>query len=372
MITELKRTMRASLGVCVALTGIVAASASADSIDPIAYTDTLALGESVTIRKTVTVDEGAPTSGIVDVMFLIDTSGSMGAEINQAKAAANDILSGLAGFGNLSTGFGYYSEPGSVGVKHDLTTNTADAINNLNSINLYDGGVGGDFPEEGIHAVKEAAQGASWRPGSSRFIIALGDANFKESDGSTLADAKAALDTSGATFIGIDYGSNFAGMATNYDGGISGEELSDYSDGSIVSSSGLDSAALVADILAGVGSSFSDYTEVTVDDLGTAAPGVGVSVSCVSADTGSCVGGTAVGSYDRETTRTFEFDVTFTALAEGVHDFTVDGLVDGGSIAREIDKITVGGGSYEVPEPASLGLLSLGLLGMWGARRRKQ
>jgi len=368
MITEFKKTMRASLGVCVALTGVWAASASADSIDPIAYTDTLALGESVTIRKTVTVDEGAPTSGIVDVMFLIDTSGSMGAEINQAKAAANDILSGLAGFGNLSTGFGYYSEPGSVGVKHDLTMNTADAINNLNGINLGDGGNGGDFPEEGIHAVKEAALGASWRPGSSRFIIALGDATFKESDGSTLADAKAALDTSGATFIGIDYGN----MTTASWGGISAAELSDHSGGSIVSSSGLDSAALVADILAGVGSSFSDYTEVTVNDLGTAAPGVGVSVSCVSADTGSCVGDTAVGLYDRETTRTFEFDVTFTGLAEGVHDFTVDGLVDGGSIAREIDKITVGGGSYDVPEPASLGLLSLGLLGMWGARRRKQ
>ncbi|SFM70485.1 PEP-CTERM sorting domain-containing protein [Marinobacter pelagius] len=366
MFARMKKTVRVALGVCVASAGIWTASASADSIDPLSYEDTLAPGESVTIRKTVTVDEGAPSSGIVDVMFLIDTSGSMGAQINQAKAAAGDILNGLASFGDLATGFGYYSEPGSVGVKHDLTTDTATAISNLNGINLYDGGGGGDFPEEGIHATKEAALGASWRPGSSRFIIALGDATFKESDGSTLADAKDALDTSGATFIGIDYG----GMTSL--SGISVQELSDHSGGSIVSSSGLDTDDLVNDILAGVGDAFLNYSEVTVDDLGTSGPGVGVSVECVSADTGSCSGATATGSYDRSVARIFEFDVTFTGINSGVHDFTMDGLVDGASIARETDRITVTGEVSKVPEPGTLGLMGLGLLSMGAFRRRKQ
>ena len=363
MLAGTRNTARAGLGLCAAFAGLWTASASADSIDPLAYTDTLAPGESVTIRKTVTIDSGSPTSGIVDVMFLIDTSGSMGAEINQAKAAANDILNGLAGFGDLSTGFGYFSEPGSLGVKHDLTTDTAAAVANLGSISLNEGGGGGDFPEEGINAVKEAALGASWRPGSSRFIIALGDATFKESDGTTLADAKAALDTSGATFIGIDYG----GMTNVGWGGISAAELSDHSGGSIVSSSGLDTDDLVNDILAGVGDSFVNYSEVTVDDLGTAGAGVGIAVSCVSADSGTCSGATASGTYDRSVTRTFEFDVTFTGLLEGTHDFTMDGLVDGASVAREVDRITVTGDGTEVPEPGTLGLLSLGL-GLLGAR----
>ena len=36
-------------------------SAYADTIDPASYSDTLAVGESVTIRKTVTISEGTPT-----------------------------------------------------------------------------------------------------------------------------------------------------------------------------------------------------------------------------------------------------------------------------------------------------------------------
>lgn len=367
MFAGMRKSIRIGLGACVASAGIWTASAAADSIDPLSYEDTLAPGESVTIRKTVTVDEGAPTSGIVDVMFLIDTSGSMGAEINQAKAAAADILSGLAGFGDLATGVGYYSEPGSLGVKHDLTTDSTAAIANINGITLGEGGGGGDFPEEGIHATKEAALGASWRPGSSRFIIALGDATFKESDGTTLADAKAALDTSGATFIGIDYGN----MTTEAFGGISAGRLADHSGGSIVESSGLDTDDLVNDILAGVGDAFSTYSEVTVDDLGTSGSGVGVSVTCVSADTGSCSGATASGTYDRSVARMFEFDVTFTGLTSGVHDFTMSGLVDGASVARETDRITVTGDVSKVPEPATLGLMGLGLLGIGAFRRRK-
>jgi hypothetical protein len=106
---------------------------------------------------------------------------------------------------------------------------------------------------------------------------------------------------------------------------------------------------------------------VTVSDLGAGAPEIGVSVVCVSADTGSCVGDTAVGSYDRSVDRTFEFDVTFTRLAAGDKSFSTFALVDGGAVATESDRF---GGAADVPAPASLLLLGADWSGLGVARRR--
>jgi len=356
-------TMKKILGV-IALSAVawLPLNASADTIDPAFYATSLAVGESVTIRKSVTIEESGPTGGIIDVMFLIDTSGSMGAEITAAKNAASAIIAGLGSFGDVATGVGYYSEPGSEGVLHDLTTNSATAIANIGTISLGLGGGGGDFPEEGIHATAEAAANASWRPGSTRFIIALGDATFKESDGSTLASAQSALADAGVTFIGIDYGrmDSFSGIQPLL--------LADATGGSIIKASGLDISDLVDDITAGVSASLEEYSTVTVDDLGAGMPGVDVFVTCVSADIGACDDESAVGSFDRSVSRVFEFDVTFTGLVEGVYEFDTLALVDGGTVAIEEDTITVRATS--VPAPGALALFGLGLLSLLGIRRR--
>jgi len=361
----------------VVLTGFFVGTAVADDIDPASYTGTLAVGESITITKTVTIDD-APSSGILDVMFLIDTSGSMEDEIDAAKAAASSVLSGLAGFGDLAAGVGYYDEPGPGpgypdAIVSDLSTSADSTI--FSGITLSMGGGGADFPEEGIRSTTELALGATWRPGSTRFIIALGDATFKESDGFTEAGALAALDDKGITFIGIDCGRmTLAGVYPAYSYGdtieTNPQTLADATGGSILSSSGLDIDNLVTDIIAGVTASYSEYSTVTLDDLGAGMPGVGVSV--VATGDGA-VGDSYVGDFDLSDASEFMFDVTFTGLEEGVYDFATLALVDGGAVASEADHFTVvGDGEVPVPEPSTIILLGAGLVGLVTIRRKKK
>jgi hypothetical protein len=91
----------------------------------------------------------------------------------------------------------------------------------------------------------------------------------------------------------------------------------------------------------------------------------------MSADTGTCVGSDAVGTYDRSTDRTFEFDVTFTRMAAGDASFDTFALVDGGIVAREADRFPGDGGPAVVPLPAAGWLLIAGLGGLFAAKRRK-
>lgn len=331
-------------------------AAFADSISPISFSADLGVGESVTISKTVTVSAGGPTSALIDVVFLIDTSGSMGGAIAGAKAAAVDILNGLAAFGNLATGTGFYSEPGSDGLFRSLTTDTPTGLANINAITLGLGGGGGDFPEEGLNATKMAAEGSAWRAGSNRFIVALGDATFKASDGATEANTLAALTAADATFIGVD----FANMTNVGFGGISPAGLAAGTGGSIVASS-TGSGAIVSAILSAVSAAFGTYSVVDVDDLGGGAPYIDVTSVCTT------VGG-CTGSFDRSVEREFTFDVTFTRTAAGDHSFDTFALVDRGIVATERDTF---GGAGVVPEPSTVALLGLSLLGLVAVRRRR-
>lgn len=346
-------------------------SGFADSISPTSYSDSLAVGESVTIRKTVLVEASGPTDALIDIHFLIDTSGSMGGAIAGAKAAAVDIAADLAAFGDVASGVGVFSEqaslaiaaPGNV-INSDLTTVTATTLAAINAVTLGVPDGGGDFPERGQDAVKLAVENLTWRPGSTRFVIALGDASWKN-DLTSDAVAIAALGAAGAELIGLRF-SSFSGSDVDSDDTTFTESVEDL--GGTVYATGTDPSDITDAIIAGITAGFAEYGEVTVDDLNGGLPEIDVTTVCLTADIGACVGADAVGGYDRSVDRTFEYDVTFTRLAEGDTIFPTYALVDGGIVAREIDTFT----GTAVPEPTALSLLAMGLLGIGMASRRRK
>jgi len=332
--------------------GFSAPAAYADTITPTSFSATLGVGESVTVRKTVVVDT-APSTAVLDVMFLFDTTGSMGSAIANAKTAAAGILTSLGGFGSLASGTGYYNDPLFNGVVSNLTTTAATTITSINTFAAGVPGGGGDLAEFTYAGIVDAATRASWRAGSSRFIIALGDAPNKlpPNAASTIASLAAA----DVSVIGLEFG---PGTFTASITAIGGTAFS----------GGTSPASIAAAIIAGVSASFAEYARVTVGDLDGGLPLIDVSTTCISAAAGgSCIGSDAVGDYTRAAARSFEFDVTFTRLAAGDAAFDTFALVDGRIVATEADRF---GGEGTVPVPGTLLLLGIGFLGFALARRR--
>jgi hypothetical protein len=368
-----------------------AGGALADSISPLTFSADLAMGESVTIEKTVVIEAAGPSDALIDIHFLFDTSGSMGGVINGAKDAAAGIFTALSGFGDVAASVGVYSEaartptspagstaPGLV-VNQDLTTNVATSIAAINAVTLGNPDGGGDGPENGVNGIELATESLSWRPGSTRFMFVFGDAGFKSSDAaetggvtglsldtfddqdglpiSTAANALAALSAEGVNLFGLSYGSGFTRAI---------ETL-----GGTAFASSTAPGAIVDDITDGISAGFANYGSVTVDDLGGGDPAIDVSVACTGADIGACSGAFALGEYDRSVDRTFTFDVTFTRTGLGTKEFTTFAIVDKGIVARERDRFP-GDDMPPVPLPAAGWMLIAGIGGLAALRRRKK
>ncbi len=195
---------------------ILPSLAVADSIDPAMYMDTLTVGESVTITKTVTVTREAPTDARLDVMFLTDTTGSMGGVIGAVKTAASSILTGLGGLGDVHFSVAEYKDDFDVYVTKLNTALGPSAAAATAGITSWSASGGGDFPEANLHALSTFAGSTPWRAGSTRVIVWFGDApGHDPSSGSSLASTIAALGAEGIVVHAIDSGSlDSTGQAT--------------------------------------------------------------------------------------------------------------------------------------------------------------
>jgi uncharacterized repeat protein (TIGR01451 family) len=179
-------------------------------VDPSSYSATLASGSSVTIPKTVHTPAIPPK---VDVMFLADTTGSMGPAIANVQANASSILAQVrAAQPDSDFGAAEYKDFNcdAVPFKVDqaITSNTADAVN---GINAWSAGGGCDTPEAQVNALYQLATGAAgFRSGSTRVIAWFGDASGHDpSNGHSLADAISALTAAHVIVIAVPVNSGF-------------------------------------------------------------------------------------------------------------------------------------------------------------------
>lgn len=123
---------------------------------------------------------GDGTTGL-DVMIVIDTTGSMGGRIEQAKqfaAASAARIQALRGRVALVS----YRDAGdsyTARIERPLSSDMTDFTTKLNSLTV-DGG--GDTPEATLHALMTGMNGLSWKNGATKATILLTDASFHNPD----------------------------------------------------------------------------------------------------------------------------------------------------------------------------------------------
>lgn len=124
-----------------------------------------------------------------DVVFVLDTTGSMSPYIDQMKTFIRNYSSKIKEM-NGRVGLVVYRDAGdeyTAKKLSDLQSDTTDLLTKLDSVSAANGG---DEPEAALHASMVAMNEMKWQKGATKAIILLTDAGYHEPDrvdGSTVA-----------------------------------------------------------------------------------------------------------------------------------------------------------------------------------------
>ncbi len=125
----------------------------------------------------------APSGTQRDIVFVVDTTGSMGDDIDAVKASANSVVSGLSGSFRVAL-VDYKDHRTSGGDSGDYPSRlnldfSSDKSAIVSAINRLGANGGGDTPESAYSGIMRGLS-LSWRSSATRSIIWMGDAPPKD------------------------------------------------------------------------------------------------------------------------------------------------------------------------------------------------
>jgi hypothetical protein len=340
----------------------------ADSLVPTTFNAKTGVGETVSVKRTVTITKEV-SSAKIDIFFLFDTTGSMRDTIEAAQLNASEILSNASKMGDVSFGVGYYQDfpvadyggKGDVAYQQlqDITDNAESVKNAIDHLPL---GWGGDGPEANLYALSEVASKTSWRKDSIRIVIWFGDcpghdgkseASYPSRIG--LSDVITTLKSGDIIVEAVDlalldqwdkddvYWAEYnylAGQAT---------AITTATGGKIFTPDGGDISGIVKIIDDALKSAFAEYKEVKLVFSGKNA-GLGAEISPAA----------ITGSFDRSAERIFDFNITYKGLVPGSYQFDVLAKLDNKTVAVAKDTVEVSG----QPECPAKGAFTVGDAGL--------
>jgi hypothetical protein len=374
--------MKVLLGLSLAL--LFLSSQAFGAVSPASIVHTLGLGDTATDLVTVTVPGGAITA--LDLMFVVDLSGSFNDDLVNFKAQAGTIVSTVAGlvpdthFGLASFedfpippyGYDPYYGDRAYRLNQGLTGDQATIVSAINaSFTRY----GGDGPQS-QYAALWGTSGRDWDENGDGDVVDVLEGDIDGQDPGFRSGAlKMAILWTDASFHNADDESEYPGPGAT---AVTAAMVADGMQVAGVSSGGggvteLDALALATGAVDGAGDplvftisgSGATIGEAIADAVTGAIADIEVSLVPVGDDFGMTTSITPLGSttVSGEFGGSVDFSVLFTGSGNS-DTFILQALGDGSADLGAVD-VTINAPSA-VPEPGVLLLLATGLAGIAG------